>query len=135
MKIENIKFRGKRTDDGAWVYGDLTHVQRICTKEQTEKSGRRTEPAVRIANYNVDEQTIGQYTGLKDKDGREIYEGDMLCYRDEKGIAYRFGVIFIDGAFCFSHYGAKTFTELRYHDISKYTVESNIHDNPELLTE
>lgn len=133
--MREIKFRAKRTDTGAWVNGDLQHVQRINTKEQAEQSGRRSEPAVRIANYDVDEKTIGQYTGLKDKDGREIYEGDKLCYRDEKGIAYRFYVIFIDGAFCFSHYGSKTFTELRYHDISKYTVEGNIHDNPELLTD
>ena len=132
MKAENIKFRAKRTDDGAWVYGDLTHVQRICTKEQTEKSGRRTEPAVRIANYNVDEQTIGQYTGLKDKNGREIYEGDILCYRDAK---IKTPVTYRNGGFYFSHYGGTTFSAIADHEINKYTVVGNIYDNKELLTQ
>ena len=132
MKIENIKFRGKRTDDGAWVYGALTHVQRIYTKEQTEKSGRRTEPAVRIANYNVDEDTIGQYTGLKDKNGREIYEGDILCYRDAK---FQTHIVYHNGGFYFSHFGGTTFTAIGDHEINKYTVVGNIYDNKELLTQ
>ena len=133
--MREIKFRAKRTDNGAWVLGDLQHVQRINTKEQAEQSGRHSEPAVRIANYDVDEQTIGQYTGLKDKNGREIYDGDILCYKDEKGKEYRFEVIFNAGAFCFSHHGMGTCTYLSMHDMSKYTVEGNIHDNPELLTD
>lgn len=127
--MREIKFRAKRTDNGAWVTGDLQHVQRINTKEQ---SGRRSEPAVRIANCDVDEETIGQYTGLKDKYGREIYEGDILYYRDAKiktPITYR------NGGFYFSHYGGTTFSAIADHEINKYTVVGNIHDNPELLTE
>lgn len=133
--MREIKFRGKRTDTCEWVYGDLQHVQKICTTEETEKSGKRSMPVVRIANYDVDEETVGQFTGMKDKNVRKIYDGDILCYRDKKGKEYRFEVIFVDGAFCFSHFGNKTFTELREHDLNKYTVEGNIHDNPELLTD
>ena len=132
MKAENIKFRGKRTDNGAWVYGDLQHVQRINTKEEAEQSGRHSEPAVRIANYDVDEQTIGQYTGLKDKNGREIYEGDILCYRDAK---FQTHIVYHNGGFYFSHFGGTTFTAIGDHEINKFAVVGNIHDNPQLLTD
>lgn len=127
MRIENIKFRAKRTDDGAWVYGDLTHVQRICTKEQTEKSGRRTEPAVRIANYNVDEQTIGQFTGLYDESGRGVYEGDLLSWYDNSLIE----VIWHDAGFCYCN--TNNIMPLRYLDVEDRKVIGNIYDNKELL--
>ena len=130
--MREIKFRAKRTDNGAWVYGDLTHVQRINTKEEAEQSGRRSEPVVRIANYDVDEQTIGQYTGLKDKNGREIYEGDIICYRDAK---FQTHIVYHNGGFYFSHFGGTTFTAIGDHEINKFVVVGNIHDNPELLTE
>ena len=126
--MREIKFRAKRTDNGAWVYGDLTHVQRINTKEQAEQSGRRSEPAVRIANYDVDEQTIGQYTGLKDKNGREIYEGDVLCYH-----TFTIQVAWYDGGFCDCR--LDTNIQLRHFAPNKFTAIGNIHDNPELLTE
>ena len=133
--MREIKFRAKRAVNGAWVYGNLTHVPKIRGVEGVERSGRRSEPAVGVANYDVDEKTIGQYTGLKDRDGDEIYEGDILCFRDTKGVSYRFEVVYEDGAFCFSHYRERAFTELRHHNLSKYIVNGNIHDNPELLTE
>lgn len=133
--MREIKFRAKRADNGAWVYGDLTHVQKICTVEEIQRNGKRSKPVVRVANYDVDEKTIGQYTGLKDRYGDEIYEGDILCFRDTKGVSYRFEVVYEDGAFCFSHYRERAFTELRHHNLSKYIVDGNIHDNPELLIE
>lgn len=126
--MREIKFRGKRTDTGAWVYGDLQHVQRICTKEQTEKSGRRTEPVLRIANYDVDEKTIGQFTGLYDKNGRAVFEGDLLS-----GYDYVIMVGWLDGGF----WGIKSdiIEPLMYLDVEDRNVIGNIHDNPELLTE
>ena len=130
--MREIKFRAKRTDNGAWVTGDLQHVQRINTKEEAEQSGRHSEPAVRIANYDVDEQTIGQYTGLKDKNGREIYEGDILCYRDAK---FQTHIVYHNGGFYFSHFGGTTFTAIGDHEINKFAVVGNIHDNPQLLTD
>lgn len=130
--MREIKFRAKRADNGAWVYGDLQHVQRINTKEQAEQRGRHSDPAVRIENYDVDEQTIGQYTGLKDKNGREIYEGDILYYKE---INFQTRVIYRNGGFYFSHLGGIHFTAIGEDEINKYAVVGNIHDNPELLTE
>ena len=130
--MREIKFRAKRTDNGAWVYGDLQHVQRINTKEQAEQSGRRSEPAVRIANYDVDEQTIGQYTGVHDEDGNEIYEGDVIFQINVFG-GRMYSVEYIRGAFCLCRNGDiwLTLVDVR---LSIY-VRGNIHDNPELLTE
>ena len=151
--MREIKFRAKRTDNGAWVYGDLQHVQRINTKEQAEQSGRYSEPAVRIANYDVDEQTIGQYTGMKDNNGKEIYEGDIVdwtffykAYCNGGAVEqdtiitgiiewYQGGFILkvinndIEYAGQYSISGLNTDTE------SDAEVKGNIHDNPELLTE
>lgn len=93
--MREIKFRGKCTDTGEWVFGDLQHEQRICTKEEAEQSGRRTKPAVRIANYDVDEKTIGQFTGLYDMNSRAVFEGDLLS-----GYDYVIVVGWLDGGFC-----------------------------------
>ena len=130
--MREIKFRAKRTDNGAWVTGDLQHVQRINTKEQAEQSGKRSEPAVRIANYDVDEQTIGQYTGVHDEYGNKIYEVDVIFQINVFG-GRMYSVEYINGAFCLCRNGDiwLALVDVR---LSIY-VRGNIHDNPELLTE
>lgn len=126
--MREIKFRGKRTDTGEWVFGDLLHVQRINTKEEAEQSGRRTKPAVRIANYDVEKVTIGQFTGLYDKNGRAVFEGDLLS-----GYDYVIVVGWLDGGFCDCK--SDIIEPLMYLGVEDREVIGNIHDNPELLTE
>lgn len=126
--MREIKFRAKRQDRDEWVYGDLTHVQKICKVEDVERTGKRSMPAVRVGNYDVDEQTIGQYTGLKDKNGREIYEGDVLRLDN-----YTIKVEWLNGGFCDCHSNINI--PLRYFSLNHYEVIGNIHDNPELLTD
>lgn len=95
MKIENIKFKAKRLDNGEWVEGDL----------MKESYGARIiEHTSKATNWiAVDPNTVCQFTGLTDCKGKEIWEGDVVereIYDFFKGIDIRKAVIeYIGGAF------------------------------------
>lgn len=69
MKIENIKFKAKRLDNGEWVEGNL----------RTTKSGNAMIiPIENSGAYPVELATVCQFTGIKDCEGKEIWEGDII---------------------------------------------------------
>ena len=149
--MRQIRFRAKRADDGAWVYGDLAHTQKICNAEEKARTGNVSIGVIRISNYDVDETTIGQSTGLRDENGTEIYEGDIVdwtffFHRDYgNGAAYcdtivRGVIEWKQGGFIlrvtnndFEYAGSYGLSDLNTDTESDVRIVGNIFDNPELL--
>ena len=91
MKRE-IEFRGK-TAKGEWVYGLLDYFgkDKYCIRTYDEKRNGGV-------GYQVDENTISQFTGVTDKNGKKIFEGDVVKTKQGKNV----NICFEDGAFCFN---------------------------------
>lgn len=123
--MRKIKFRGKRLDNGEWVVGSYIEAENRDRSIAHQIVPYESGEAVR----EVDPATVGQFTGLKDKNGREIYEEDILL--DESGV---YAVVYYSmGTFCVDFgegFDLQYFTD-GIHEICD--VGGNIHDNPELL--
>lgn len=133
--MREIKFRGKRLDNGEWIKGNsIVRVGDgffIC--DWTGVAIKKSE------FYNlfteVAPATVGQYTGLKDKNGKEIWEGDIMTIRnDDEDYPLPetpFVIVFSEGAFCIAEDQESPWGPINTPLLQK--VIGNIHDNPELL--
>jgi uncharacterized phage protein (TIGR01671 family) len=126
-KMREILFRGKREDNGQWIQGDYQHFH--IENDIYVYIGRWGEEM-----RSVKPETIGQFTGLTDKNGKKIFEGDIvkalrIC-NQEVWTGY---VVMWKG--CFALKDAKTRNVPAIDLFNVYEVIGNIHDNPELLEE
>lgn len=141
MNRENL-FRGKRLDNGEWVYGSLVQMlvdgriaTFICPAEEVGRGNKDVPPMGILYTLNkdiflVDPATVGQFTGAIDKNGNKIFEGDIFCpilnrpyfiFWDKEKAGF---ALTNNQGYCLNYYPNNT---------SEDTIIGNIHDNPELL--
>lgn len=123
--MREICFRGKRTDNGEWVEGCLIKVD--WRNKPTTYSIMPTRPTA--CNYIVDPETVGQYTGLTDKNSVRIFEGDIVRVFTRFSEIYVSPVTYHDGTFWFKNW---SWTKFLF-KFEKIEIIGNIHDNPEIL--
>lgn len=144
--MRTIKFRGKRTDTGEWAYGSLIKLDIgyvITINETTESDDSLDENNSIVFSANeiagVNPNSVGQFTGLLDRNGKEIYEGDILQldYITTTG-KHRIGLSF-EVKWCTQEgcwVGWDGFVEKTFQQTRKmFVVKGNIYDNPELINE
>jgi uncharacterized phage protein (TIGR01671 family) len=147
MGMREILFRGKRTSTGEWVYGGILKTFHPNYEHNSEDDFLKQVPNCYCIctggkDIFVEQESICQFTGLTDKKGKRIFEGDIVRIlgnqdvEDWKNVDYTALIAFIDGGFCaidgtVEEHGFRRYALARL-DFSLEVI-GNIHDNPELV--
>lgn len=137
--MRDILFRGKRVDNGEWVDGYFLPFHGVKRLDGTEPYASIICNDTFDTQYRVLAETVGQFTGLRDKNGKRIFEGDIVDVEYDiqyVGVAAEriglFEVVFHDGCFMKEKKSGGLF---HFINSDKCQVIGTIYDNPELLEE
>lgn len=131
--MREILFRGKRKDNGEWAYGNYA---------VTDNNGKQHFIFQNKAfEFEVDPETVGQYTGITDDNGKKIFEGDILgVTNDDPDYDYITKVYLDCDTLCVDVQGQDyDYTSIGFaieiwdDECDQVEIIGNIHDNPELL--
>ena len=150
-KVREIEFRGKDINDNKWVYGfysqfhnrpvvDEPNSHQIFEILPDEKSIRLFKTSIGGIWHIIDENTLGQFTGLCDKNGKKIYEGDIIkshygsiyivkYFADWSGFSLKLVFLNTEGKLI----RATGRQHLYKNDCTRLEILGNVWDNPELL--
>lgn len=143
--MRKILFRGKRLDNGEWIQGFLViwgndYYIAPDINAYTSMGGRGKGRCMMFGHYyQVLPETVGQYTGLTDKNGKKIFEGDILkIYEGSEDDGYKIRKVYsYGGVLCVDYETSEwDFNALAFLDsdnVFTFEVIGNIHDNPEML--
>lgn len=147
--MREIIFRGKRKDDGEWIEGYYAiQSNYACFQSELKYTSFIIKDEFmdwglgRLAEYEVIPETVGQYTGLTDKNGKKIFDGDIIKTHGNDSYVIRYGE-YIPRNYCLARYCDKPTIGFYAYDGERcfqlstnsrcYEVIGNIHDNPELM--
>lgn len=146
--MREIKFRGRRVNNGKWVYGYYFYLHNHKMNDGSpekdihgifDDSGLSNpvnwEGTIHRASYiEVDPETVGEFTGLLDKNGKEIYEGDIatyyVCETHQKPFIGEVDYDETVGRWRLNNIYESNFAEIYW---DRFEVIGNIHENPELI--
>ena len=128
--MRTIKFRGKSILTDEWLYGDLVH------SADKKRTAILVNDKDSYDECEVDSETIGQFTGLYDAHGKEIYEGDILKWKADDllyAVIFNWGMFYASVEVCNQGiYGGFPLHALEDGNGKDIEIVGNIYDNPEL---
>lgn len=137
--MREILFRGKRINGGGWAEGSYIYAHKWGVDGS---DGHLINNIYATVRTQVDPETVGQFTGLVDRNGNRIFEGDIILFEDESPSNYEYHdctemrcgeIKYADGQFYLTNRIAVEMYDLIYDEKLDGVIVGNIHDNPDLL--